>query len=80
MGNEISPLLEGATMIRDGILSVVSRSKKEEVVLRVQLQYDSHYILFCFYFCFCFRFRFVFIFVFVLFSFCWGFFIFLFWC
>jgi len=30
MGNEISPLLEGVTMIRDGIVFVVARSKKEE--------------------------------------------------
>lgn len=32
MGSDIMPLLEGATMIRDGILFFANKSKREEVI------------------------------------------------
>ena len=35
MGGEIAPLVEGATMIRDGTVFVVTKSKKEEVCQKI---------------------------------------------
>ena len=41
MGGEIAPLLEGATMIRDGTVFVVTKSKKEEVCKKYQKKKET---------------------------------------